>query len=147
MHGTEDVENNMEHQLSFFDEEPLSWFSENLMRGSGFAGGKVRIYAAALNMDKKKFAEYLKNEYGVGGCSIKDGFMDYGPTGIKLRKWKENYEEMHGWNEASEEIKRLISIDLYLTKKEKEQIKEIQVQFKKIPIPVPRTHYPFVLDN
>ena len=137
----------MEHQLSFFDEEPLSWFSENLLRGSGFAGGKVRIYAAALNMDKKKFADYLKNEYGMGGCSIEGGFMDYSTSGIKLRKWKENYEELHDWNEAAVEIKRLISLDKYLSDIDKEKIKEIQAQFKGIPVPVPKTHYPYVLDN
>lgn len=137
----------MEHQISFFDEEPLSWFSENLLRGSGFEGGKVRIYAAALNMDKKKFADYLKNEYGVGGCSINGGFMDYNAAGIKLRKWKENYEESYDWNKVAAEIKRLINTNQYLTCKEKEKIKEIQVQFNGTPVPVPRTHYPYVLDN
>ena len=45
----------MEYQMSFFDEEPLTWLQQGLIKGSNYAGGKIRIYAAALNMPISKF--------------------------------------------------------------------------------------------
>jgi hypothetical protein len=129
----------MEYQISIFDKEPLTWFQENLKHGSGFENGKVRIYAAALTLNNKQFADYLKEEYGIGGRSIDGGFMDYGSKGIEFRKYKENQSEIHNWTETAKEIKKLISIDDYLTDKEKERIKEIQQNNNgQIPCPIPR---------
>ncbi len=54
-----------------------------LHRGSGFAGGKIRIYAMYQQQgDAKARADFLKNEYGTGGHSYtfddgSHGFVDY----------------------------------------------------------------------
>ncbi len=130
-------------RLNIFDIlEPLSWVEENLLRGSGYEHGKIRIYAAAMQLDQKKLAEFLKEEYGVGGCSIKEGFMDYNAKGISLRKWKENTEEKHNWNEAAKSVKRLIGIDRYLTENEKTEIKKLQKKHKgTLPLPNARMQY------
>ena len=57
----------MFEQISIFDLlNPVeSRFTSEMKRGSGFAGGKVRIYAASLHTNKDQFAEFLKEEYGV----------------------------------------------------------------------------------
>lgn len=130
-------------QLNMFDIlDPLSWFEENLLRGSGYEHGKIRIYAATMQLDQKKLAEFLKEEYGVGGCSIKEGFMDYNAKGISLRKWKENTEEKHNWNEVAKSVKRLIGVDRYLTENEKTEIKKLQKKHKgTLPLPNARMQY------
>jgi len=134
----------MQHQINMFEllDEPLSWIDQNLTYGSGFGGGKIRIYAAALSMSMTNFAKFLKDEYGVGGRSIKDGFMDYGPKGIELRKWHEEYNEKYSWAEIANKIKKLISTDRYLTDKEKEIVKEIQnIHEGFLPAPYARFKY------
>jgi hypothetical protein len=124
-----------------FDDEPLTWFQENLLHGSGFENGKIRIYAASLNLSTTDLASFLKEEYGTGGRSIDGGFMDYNPKGIELRKWKEEKSEIHTWSEAAKEIKHLISMDRYLTDKEKNKIKEKQKEFNGLTLPVSRYAY------
>jgi len=116
----------LEWQISLFDEEPLSWFEENLQRGSGFADGKIRLYIASFAMDDAEFAEYCKREYGIGGWSIDGGFLDHNSKGIVLRIWKTDYVEMYNWTYVAKGIKKLISIDKYLTDKEKEKIEQIK---------------------
>ena len=116
----------MEHQISFFDEEPLSWFEKNLQCGSGFQDGKIRLYIAALTMDLTDFTKYCKQEYGIGGWSIDGGFLDHNSKGIRLKLWKSDDEENYDWTYVAKGIKKLISIDKYLTDKEKETIRHIQ---------------------
>ena len=132
----------MEYQISFFDEEPLTWLEENLLHGSGFEGGKIRLYAASLNMNISDFATYCKKEYGFGGWSIDGGFLDHTPKGIRLKSWKNEYEENYDWSYIAKTIKKLISIDRYLTDKEKETIKRIQEKNDGIlPSPTPCARY------
>ena len=88
------------------------------------------------------FAEYCKQEYGVGGWSIDGGFLDYNAKGIRLQKWKTDYEENYNWSQVAKGIKKLISIDRYLTDKEKEIIKHIQEKNDGIlPLPTPCARY------
>ena len=132
----------MFQQISMFDNDSLTWFQENLLRGSGFANGKIRIFAAVLNLAMSELANFLKEEYGIGGCSIEGGFMDYNAKGIQLKKWKEEKIEVHSWAETAKEIKKLISMDLYLNNKEKETIKTIQANHDgKLPLPIARFKY------
>lgn len=129
----------MEYQISFFDEEPLTWLQQGLIKGSNFAGGKIRIYAAALNMPINKFEKYLKDEYGLGGSSMDDGFIDYDSKGVRLWKFKEKHEEKYSWAEVAKEIKKLISIDKYLSDNDKKTIKIIKERNDGIlPVPVAR---------
>lgn len=131
----------MEHQLSMFDTEPLTEFQEALLHGSGFAGGKYRIYAAAIQLSDKELALFLKNEYGLGGFSFNEGFVDYDARGICIWKFRSDARSNYTWAETANEIKHLIAIDAYLTDKEKETIKSIQNKHKELPTPSARMVY------
>lgn len=90
-----------------------------VMRGTGFEGGKFRVadfYQA--NPSKKDFADFLKNEYGIGGHSG-DGpvkFADHDSKGIEitLTTGKENFT----WNDVAKVISELIEKGEYITQKD-----------------------------
>ena len=136
----------MFEQISMFELlQPFeSRFTHELKRGSGFEGGKVRIYCAAMNTNVKEFAVYLKDEYGVGGHSADfpdggRGFTDYNSTGLMIREWKSNQTEKHSWQEVAKEVKRLIVRNEYLTEKEWARVQEVsQLNGGSAPMPIPR---------
>ena len=122
-------------QLSMFD-DPLDWIDQCLLHGSGYENGKLRIYAAATKLNKKEFQEFLKEEYGVGGQSVNNGFMDYNSKGISLRKSKNSYQEFHPWASIAKRILNLISTENYLTDKEKKRFKSVcDMHDGQIPMP------------
>ena len=144
----------MFEQISIFDLiEPISRFTSELKRGSGFAGGKVRIYAASLHTTKEQFAVFLKDEYGIGGHSTtfpdgETGFTDYNAKGITIREWKSKKDEKHNWKEAADEIKRLIIHDEYLTDKEKAKAQEVaENSGGSLPMPHPRMAWPYEIER
>lgn len=136
----------MNIQLSMFDllgEKTESHFTAQIKRGSGFEGGRVRIYCASCSLGVKELAVYMKDEYGIGGNSITfpdgvSGFADYNPRGISLRVWKNHEVESHSWTEAAEEVKRLIMMDEYLDAKDRFKLQEIRKHFGELPVPHPR---------
>ena len=139
----------MYHQISVFDllkePEPQDRFLCVLKRGSGWEGGKVRIYAA--NKTVSDFERFLKEEYGIGGCSEHfcdggSGSVNYDSRGIFLLEWKSDWKEKKTWKEAKSGIQKLINSGEYLTEKEMETIREIERRHGGIlPVPVPRYHY------
>lgn len=131
----------MQHQISLFDNEPLTQFEENLTRGSLLQGGKYRIYGASINLPTTEFAKFLKEEYGLGGFSYFGGFMDFNSDGARMREWESAKEETYSWAEVAKIIKHLISIDKYLSEEEKEYMKQLQEYFNGIPCPRPRYGY------
>lgn len=90
-----------------------------VMRGTDFEGGKFRVadfYQA--NPSKKDFADFLKNEYGIGGHSG-DGpvkFADHDSKGIEitLTTGKENFT----WNDVAKVISELIEKGEYITQED-----------------------------
>lgn len=133
----------MFEQISMFEmlQNCESRFTNQVKCGSGFEGGKVRIYCAALNMNVKELAVYLKDEYGVGGHSADfpdggRGFTDYNPSGFMIREWKTNQTEKHSWQEVAKEVKRLIVHNEYLTDKEWTRVQEVS-RLNGGPLPVP----------
>ena len=136
----------MFEQISMFEllQPCESRLTHELKRGSGFEGGKVRIYCAAMNTNVKEFAVYLKDEYGVGGHSADfpdggRGFTDYNSTGLMIREWKSNQTEKHSWQEVAKEVKRLIVRNEYLTEKEWARVQEVsQMNGGPAPMPIPR---------
>ena len=136
----------MFEQISMFDLlNPVeSRFTHECRKGSGFAGGKVRIYCASLNLGLKEFAVFLKEEYGVGGHSADfpdggRGFTDYNAKGLMIREWKSNETEKHSWQEVAKEVKRLILKGDYLDEKEKVKVQEVCDQNGgPAPMPHPR---------
>ena len=135
----------MFEQISIFDllQETESHFTAQIRRGSGFEGGRVRIYLASCNLGVKELAAFMKDEYGNGGNSIdfpdgQRGFADYRPAGIELRVWKTDAVEKHNWQDAAKEVKRLICSNDYLSEKDWQKVQEIQEHFGKLPVPHPR---------
>jgi hypothetical protein len=123
----------MFEQISIFDLlNPIeSRFTSECRKGSGFEGGKVRIYCASLSMGLKEFAVFLKEEYGIGGHSADfpdggRGFTDYNARGLTIREWKSQQEEKHNWTEVATEIKRLILSNDYLDAKDRQKVEEIR---------------------
>ena len=136
----------MTEQISIFDllSEPVeSRFTAQIRKGSGFEGGRVRIYIASCIMGVKELAAFMRDEYGVGGNSItfpdgQIGFADHNHAGIELRVWKTHEIEKHKWTEAAAEVKRLIFANDYLTDKDWKKVQEIRDYFGSIPKPHPR---------
>ena len=143
----------MFEQISMFEllQPQESRFTHECKRGSGFEGGKVRIYCAALNMNIKELAVYLKDEYGVGGHSADfpdggRGFTDYNSKGLLIREWKTNQTEKHNWQEVAREVKRLIIHNEYLTDKEWSLVQEVSEKNDgQLPKPIPRVRIEAVL--
>ena len=97
-----------------------------LASGSGFAQGKERIAPFFQeNHTLKERAEFLKNEYGIGGQSWtfldgSHGFLDYDSRGIKLRSYPEGQEQRFSWSDAAKRIGVLIAAGKYLDEAEQD---------------------------
>lgn len=134
-------------QISIFDllEEHESRFTAECRRGSGYDGGRVRIYCASCNLGVKELAGFLKKEYGEyygHSTTFPDGvrgFADYRANGMRLTVFKSDWSESHTWLEMAKEIKRLIYAGDYLTEKDEKKVQEIADHFgSSLPTPRPR---------
>ena len=102
-----------------------------MTRGSGFSGGKGRIYAffQEPHTDKEK-ASFLRNEYGTGGRShALSGATHSGEDhdGKGLHYQKKNCPDVHfSWEKVARRITDLIRKDRYLTEQEQAQYEKIQ---------------------
>ena len=98
-----------------------------LASGSGFAQGKERIAAFFQeNHTPKERAEFLKNEYGIGGRSWtfqdgRDGFLEYNAQGFSLRSYPEGQEQRLKWPEVEKRILILIAAGKYLDEPSEEE--------------------------
>ena len=98
-----------------------------LASGSGFAHGKERIAAFFQeNHTPKERAEFLKNEYGIGGRSWtfqdgRDGFLEYNAQGFSLRSYPEGQEQRLKWPEVEKRILILIAAGKYLDEPSEEE--------------------------
>ena len=102
-----------------------------LTRGSGVSEGKMRIYEQfQKSLSAKENADFLKNEYGIGGSSpviVGSGIgEDHDAKGIRISKG-------HGsnaphldlkWPQVEKRIAELIRLDRYLNPKEMAQYPE-----------------------
>ena len=96
---------------------PQEYIKQVLLRGSGFQGGKERIYNLYHDVsDAKERANLLKKEYGQGGAGWPlDGYGLHGydtfhGKGIRLQ-WRDEIGEHEGyisWKSAEAEIGALI---------------------------------------
>ena len=105
-------------QVSAFSFSEADWRAA-LTSGSGFERGKQRIAAYyAENHTQKERVEFLKQEYGTGGCSWtfqdgSNGFLDYDARGIKLRSYPNGQEQRLKWPEVEKRIHVLIATGQY----------------------------------
>ena len=106
-------------QVSAFSFSEADWRAA-LASGSGFENGKERIAAYyADNHTQKERIEFLKKEYGTGGCSWtfqdgSNGFLDYDASGVKLRSYPNGQEQRLKWPEVEKRIHVLIATGQYL---------------------------------
>lgn len=100
---------------------------KEIMRGSGFEGGKFRIaeFFQENNPSNQEFADFLKNEYGTGGHTADGNIfsVDHDSKGIHftLRSVdngisKETFD--FSWTEVAKLTADLIQHDKYITQKD-----------------------------
>ncbi len=98
-----------------------------LLRGSGFANSKFRIYEFYNNDPTSKEAvEFLKKEYGVGGHSGSRNpnevtSQSHDAKGIELSKGgygDDRVDKLYTWSNVNKHIKSLIDRGLYLSSSE-----------------------------
>ena len=124
----------VEQQLTLFDfmvggekkgesaKEKL--IKKELKRGSGFEQGKLRIcYEYSKNPLTDEYADFLKNEYGIGGYSISGYSSSHNASGLRFTYRNEETQEYIEvnlkWSEVANYIADLIDDDEYLTDSEK----------------------------
>jgi len=133
-------------QLSFFDPLPELrsereiLLDKALLRGSGFEGGPLRIYAAFLTKDQRSFTDFLREEFGVGGHSMDTdrghGFVDYGSKGLQIRVWKDDTRYDYSWQKVAARYSELIGLMMF----PEEKIRK-QADAAILTEPHPRMHY------
>ena len=101
----------------FINEDEIA---ASLANGSGFEGGKTRIYEFFQTPHTtKESADFLKKEYGIGGrthaVSRESGsYEDHGSKGIALKKNGCADIQMN-WNKVASRISELVRLNRYLT--------------------------------
>ncbi len=109
----------------YFSNEEIT---RTLLQGSFFVHGKYRIYEHfKKNNSINENANYLKNQYGTGGCS--EAFMgaafsiEHSSKGITLEKDKwigvEDVKITLKWKDVAKRISKLVASDQYLNEEEK----------------------------
>ena len=101
--------------------------------GSGFAGGKGRIYAFFMeNHTDKEKVRFLKDEYGIGGRShALSGATHSGEDhdGKGLHYKKQDCPDVHlNWEKVAKRITSLVQKGRYLTEQEQAQYDKIQAE-------------------
>lgn len=111
---------------SFITQEEID---ESLKRGSGFSDGKKRIYEFFTEKhDLKEQADFLKNEYGVGGSShalsaARESGEWHDAKGIKYNKG--NAKEIQlSWSNVARKINDLIKKNRYIDEESFEENRE-----------------------
>ena len=105
----------------------------SLANGSGFEGGKARIYEFFQTPHTpKESADFLKKEYGIGGhthaVSRESGsYEDHGSKGITLKKAGCADVQMN-WNKVASRISELIRMNRYFTPDEQALYDKAQAQ-------------------
>lgn len=106
---------------------PNEIINDHLANGSGFRDGKYRIYEQfRKSLSQKENADFLKNEYGIGGGTHAGGvsgyYYDHNAKGICISKgFADNATRINlNWLEVAKRIQLLINNDRYLNTKEKE---------------------------
>ena len=103
----------------------------DLTRGSGFAGGKRRIYEYwQENHSVKEKAEFLKHEYGIGGhshaCSgATHSGQDHDAKGVRYTKGGCDKVQL-SWTQVAQRIDSLMKKGRYLTPEEEAERQAIE---------------------
>lgn len=118
----------MNKQLSMFDIHSFDYLLKDkiqnerdilIKKGSGFAKGKLRILAFynLNNPTNQEFANFLKNEYGQGGCSNGIYSEQHGEKGISI-SFKNGATHFFKWTDFSKMVAESIKNDEYIEEKD-----------------------------
>lgn len=117
---------------------PGEYAIDVLKRGSGFAGGKLRIAKLYdVPMSRQDRTKALKEEYGQGGCGWPieglglTGYDTFRGKGIRVQ-WKDADGYCEGiitWTDAERIIEKLVTLDKYFTEDDRRKfhLDEIEV--------------------
>ena len=104
---------------------PQEVIDATIRQGSGFVDGKMRIYEQfQKSFSTKENADFLKNEYGIGGSSHAGGFegysKNYDAKGLEIYKGyaEDRPRVMLKWSQVATLIEQQISQGRYLNDKE-----------------------------
>lgn len=120
-----------ENQSAFYEEEvdpKEELITIILKKGSLIADGKYRIYDACM-YGSSNFANFLKDEYGLGGSYNGGIGWDSSAKGIHIKvsareNPDENFQTLLSWKEVAKRITELVNKGDYLTDKESEKLTE-----------------------
>jgi len=126
---------------------------DELRRGTGYEGGKLRIYALyQQGPDSKAAVSYLKKEYGYFGHSHtfldnSQGFVNYSTgKGMTIQRYEPKQETTVKWNAIDKRLRTLIAEGGYLTAEEKAQYAELERDYagleSGVPMPIARYGFP-----
>lgn len=123
------TENEQKQNIADVENTPAFFVSQeiidnDLQRGSGFENGKFRIYQQFLKGETNiKNADFLKNEYGIGGHTVEIGelFQNHDSKGITFEEFKTNRKYLLKWTQVAKRIGELITSDRYLSEQEKDE--------------------------
>ena len=112
---------------------PHEYIMQVLKRGSGFAGGKTRIFGLYVgNGDPNERAKLIKKEYGLGGSGWPidgyglHGYDTYHGNGIRFQ-WRDEEGEVEGylsWKAVDRESGALILTGEYLEEQNKTVVED-----------------------
>ena len=130
-------------QLSMFQEydEDETRLRDGIRRGSGYEDGALRIYAAIHLLNENELAAYLKEEFGIGGWSLPDGFLDYDGKGIRVRK-RHGEEKSYSWRYIARTYRDMAANGTFPNQKVIDRLGDIVAEYGSIPLPIPRYKYP-----
>ena len=121
-----------------------------LRSGSGYDGGKLRIYALYQHQPDSKTAEkFLREEYGpYFGHSITyldgtNGFVDYSGKGVKFTH--AGQEQFIKWPDFEKRMRQVVADGNYLTKFEQGRYGLLEQEYAGrggVPMPLPRYEFP-----
>ena len=130
---------------------PQAEIDAELCRGSGYAGGKLRIYGLYQhNPTPKEAIAFLKEEYNYYGhshtfLSGEHGFVTYSAgKGMEVDARKAGQVTVK-WPAIEKRLRALIAEDKYLTEKERGQYAELARDYAglgSVPMPIPRYGFP-----
>lgn len=142
--------NKIVYQISFDDlltkRQKLDPVDEAICYSCPFSGSTIRIYAAVVTLEPGKLAGFLREEYGIGGKSIKGGFLDYDGKGIRIRFGRAGQpgcsETALSWPNVAKRIKQLIVGGYFLRVGDERKIDAIRANNGgKLPSPYPGVEY------
>lgn len=110
-----------------FDEEKSfkeKTLEQVLKRGSGIENGKFRI-VKAYESGTGNFANFLKDEYGLGGAGLEELSYNSNSSGLNIEyenreDTSNNFKTLLKWEQVAKQISNLIDNKEYFTAQEKE---------------------------